>query len=263
MSTGVFFGQDRWIKAECVVGIPPDKINDLFSIERLTEYYINPNALLRNVNDLVENQWSSQYGRFESFNWKYNWFNDYQKLVENRINSSIFNIEYRNVPHDIDIDTNGLDVETKTGLEFALLNKWCNQRIHNSLIDGSYEWFYPVIEGWEMGQDYEPKPVKQAIGKMGNHYKIAVENKADLGNTVARLILPNLFLVFWCLEHNIAGNWSKPLSVKQCINPSCEGVYFKYYRKNDHSLWCSPRCGASLRMQKHRQKKQEQMIAVG
>ena len=90
-----------------------------------------------------------------------------------------------------------------------------------------------------------------------------IENKADFGNVVARLILPRLFLVFWCLEFDIAGTWRKPLSVKRCINPKCEDIYFKYYRKNDHSLWCSPRCGSALRMQKYRQKKQEQMLATG
>ena len=265
MSTTIAYDHDGstgWIQAELSVKIPPDKINDLFSVQRLTEYYTNPHALLCNANDLVEKHWEHEYGQFEGFNWQYNWSADYQKLAGNGVNALRFNIDYKNVPHHIDLDTNGLNVETKTGLELALLNKWCNQRIHNSLIDGSYKWSYPVTQGWEMGQDYEPELDKQVVVKFAKNYLVAVENKADFGNTIARLILPHLFLVFWCLEHDIAGTWHKPLSVKQCTNPSCQGVYFKYYRENDHSLWCSPRCGSALRMKKHREKKQEKIATA-
>ena len=135
MSTSIFYGQDRWVQAECEFKFAPDKINDLFSLELLTEYYINPDKLLIEVNNLIKQQWNNEYGQFEPISWGYDWSIDYKKLTDNLVNSSIFNIHNRNIPHDVDLETNGLKVETKTGLELALLNKWCNQRIHNSLID--------------------------------------------------------------------------------------------------------------------------------
>ena len=261
MATVFMFSTDRGIKANHAVTISPkDLVDRLLSVELLSKYYKNPDALLANANYLVEDFWDNYYGAFQPFEWHYDWSSDYQKLTNNCLDGLSFNTYYKNVPPGIDIVTNDSGMETKTGLELALLNKWCNQRVYQSLIDGSYQWFYPVSDGWQLGQDFEPESAKQAIGKMDDGYIVAVQDQIDFGNAMARLVLPHLFLAFHCLEYGMQGIWPKRLSARKCTNPRCEDVYFKHYRNNDNALWCSRRCGSALRMRKYRDRKQGRMV---
>ena len=234
------------------VSIPTDEfVNSLFSIEQLSAYYKEPDLLLANSNDLVQRFFSDQYGDFQPFVFGSDWADDFRLLCDNLLSNKSFNVDYRIFPDDVITDN-------RTGLQFEILNKWCHHSVVESLISQRYYWVDPSPPRWELGSDFEPPSAKLAVGKLLG-FVVAVQDKTDFGRAMARLVFPYLFSVFYLLEADNKSSWSqsiwsKPVRLARCPNPTCGVAHFKH---RTNTLWCTKRCGSTVRMRKTRERRRE------
>ncbi len=235
------------IASDYAVSIPPDEFFDsLFSVEQLSAYYKEPDLLLANSNDLAQRFFPEQYGEFQPFVFGFDWADDFWLLCDDRFNGKKFNVDYRIIPDDMVYDN-------RTGLRFEILNKWCNQRVIDSILSQRYYWVDPVPNRWELGSDFEPSSASLAVGKIGN-FVVAVQDKADFGRAMARLVFPYLFSVFYCLEADDKSLWSqsiwpRPVRIAKCPNPTCGLTHFKH---RSRTLLCTKKCGSADRMRNTR-----------